>query len=563
MRDYQQEVVDNAREFLAATQEDLDLFPRRLYSSPTGTGKGSIQLRLLQVLREQGHDTWILSPSLEVLRSALLRCGADPDVVSAANADKLADMGESIFVTTPLRLHNKVLGGESDLPEVVIYDEAHHAVESNEVSGTLFALAPDAVWFGMTATPYRGAAKGTAALREAWGEPQVVLTIPEAIHQGYMARPTFHVCPLVDDDTVQLVNGKFAVKASGNRVKSRSEELAKLVASLVYGHVPGYLEGETDIDLTGLVSPTNPAYYNYGGKDKYVTHDMPTVLIVPNTSVAQFMVEELDAQHVVAEVVIGTTKVKDRGPIYQRCRERKCVIVCVAVLSEGVDFPWLGRIIDARPTTSPVEFVQRIGRIMRPKDFIPEYWTVCRNLERFAYLMGGAVPPEVVVEIQSAFPTISKRDGARSIGYEALSRFKRIPFPIKGGLRGSMFNLHDIDQETGVKTDWAILTSPLSERCIVAKKITPTFIDEEGQRDYSSDAARKAKFFRAELPTDLTGFGTSQQTRSLSPKQLQWWERAAERHGLDPNAAEHLKRRQFQALPVLSNLKANILQELS
>ena len=32
MRDYQQEVIDDAQSFLEQTQEDLDLFPRRLYA---------------------------------------------------------------------------------------------------------------------------------------------------------------------------------------------------------------------------------------------------------------------------------------------------------------------------------------------------------------------------------------------------------------------------------------------------------------------------------------------------------------------------------------------------
>ena len=533
MRPYQQGVIDDALSFLAQTQEDLDVLPRRLWTLPTGTGKGSLQLALLRTLRDNGVNAWILSPALEVLRGCLQRCGITQCVIDEASAEKLAALGESIYVTTPMRCQNRALEGAS-LPDVVIYDEAHHAIEGNEVSGTLFALAPDAVWLGFTATPFRGTPRGTAALREAWGEPQVVLTIPEAIHAGYMACPTFRVVPLVDDDTIAVVNGAFQAKASGNRVKAKGEEIAALVRSLVIGERWGE-------ECSGFP----------------VAHDMPTVLIVPDTSTAGSMVEVLDAHGVSARMVIGTTKTTDRALAYRECEAKRCVIVCVAVLSEGVDFPWLGRIIDARPTTSPVEFVQRIGRVMRPKSFTPEYVTVTRNLERFAYLMGGAVPPETVGAIQQAFPTISKRDGARTLGFEALARFKRIPYPIAGGLRGSMFNVHTFDYETGMKTDWCILTSPLSERTIVATKTTATHLDEQGLRLYSD-----AKWLRASLPDDLSGFATSQQTGPLSDKQRQWWERAASRHGLDPNAAGKLKRREFQVLPVLSNLGTSV-QELS
>lgn len=556
MRDYQQRVIDDACAFLDETQEDLDTFPRRLYACPTGTGKGSMQLALLKTLRAKGVDAWILSPALEVLRGCLQRCGVEQSVIDAASADKLADMGAAIFVSTPLRVHNRALQGDMELPEVVIYDEAHHATEGNEVSGTLFALAPDAVWIGMTATPYRGTPRGTVALREAWGEPQVVLTIPEAIHKGYMACPTFSVVPLVDDDTITVTNGKFAVRSSGNRVRQVSEDLALLVASKVYQHVPGYAEGLVDIGVDGLIDYENTNYYLHGGKDVIVKHDMPTILVVPNTSTAAHMVLALDAVGVMAHQVIGKTKIKARGPIYAECAAGRAVIVCVAVLSEGVDFPWLGRLIDARPTVSPVEFVQRLGRVMRPKDFTPEYICTNRNMERFAYLLGGAVPPDVVAEAQSAFPVISKRDGVRSVGFEALARFKRIPFPIKGGLRGSMFNVHEIDAETGLKTDWCILTTPLSEKPIVAKLETQTLIDPKtGERTYPTTRQR---YQRAEMPTDLAGFATSQQTRGLSDKQIQWWERAAHRVGLDGTKAEEITRRQFQALPVLSDLKVNI-----
>lgn len=518
MRPYQEEVVEDALGFVAETQVDLELLPRRLYACPTGTGKGSMQLELLKRLRAAGVDAWIFSPALEVLRGALERTGVTKVELESASADKLAKLGEEIFVSTPLRYQNKVLAGEWDTPEVVIYDEAHHAIAENEVSGTLFALAPDAVWIGMTATPFRGTPKATALLREAWGEPHVVLTIPEAIHEGYMALPSFEVVGLVDDDQVKVVNGKFVQKQVAKKVRNVDAQLAKLVEERWDG--------------------------------------APTILIVPNTETAYAMIVELELAGVEAECVLAGTKTKDRAAIYERCRRGEVVIVCVAVLSEGVDFPWLGRIIDARPTLSPVEFVQRIGRLMRPKDFTPEYICVCRNLERFAFLLGGAVPSEVVVQAQSAFDAPSKRDGMRSIGYEAMARFKKITVPLEGGVKAAMFNVYSMNQETGVKTDWCILINPVTGGALVARKDTQTMIDDEGVRTYDNTA----KWRRASLPNDLTGFATSQQTRKLSEKQKRWWDRAAGRHGLDANASKHLKRRQFQALPVLSQTKTNILE---
>lgn len=528
MRDYQLDVIEDAEDFVvdAITPNLADYGQaqtlRRLYASPTGTGKGSMQLMLLKQLRAQGYNAWLLSPALEVLRGCLERCGADKDTLLAAGPERLADLGRDIFVTTPMRCQNGVLRGEWGMPDVVIYDEAHHAIEDNEVSGTLFALAPEAVWLGFTATPYRGTPRGTKALREAWGEPILVMDIPEAVSQGYMNLPSFRVVPLVDDDKIKVENGRFQVKGSNKAVRDRMVALVNLVEE-EWGP-------ETDSRL-------------------------PMCVTVPSTAVAADLVLRLEERGLGARMVIGTTPAKQRAQAYYECQQRLACLVSVKVLNEGVDLPWLKVLIDARPTVSPVSFVQQVGRIMRPGGARPEYICVCRNLERHAYLLGGAVPREVVVEAQEAFDAPTKRDGHRSLGFEALARFKRIPVPLDGNLRGSMFNVHSLDNE-GNKVEWCVITTPLSEAAIVARRETQIVRDEDG----APENYINGKWVAADLPADLAGFATSQQKGALSKKQAQWWERSAQRYGLDKDAAEDLKRRQFQALPVLSDLRLNVLE---
>lgn len=517
LRDYQLDVVDDATEFVAESLTLGEFNARRLYASPTGTGKGSMQLGLLKQLRAEGYDAAMLTPSLEVLRGCLERCGASPADL-ACGPERLADMGERIHVYTCVRYQNKVLRGELGMPEVVIYDEAHHATEGNEVSGTLFALAPDAVWLGFTATPYRGTPQGTKDLHEAWGEPIVVLTVPEAVEAGYQSLPSFEVIPLVDDDTIKVVAGKFQAKAAGNRVQSRLDALCDLVAA------------RTD------------------GK--------PTCVVVPNTETAGRVVEELDARGIGARMVLGSTPTARRALAYRECREGRSVLVAVKVLNEGVDLPWLRRLIDARPTVSAVAWVQQIGRIMRPGPVQPEYICVCRNLERHAYLLGGAVPRAAIKQAQDAFEKPSKRDGYRSIGFEQLSRFKRIQVPLDGGLRATMANVYSVDGE-GVKTEWCVVCLPWTSAPVVAQRRTQINRDPVSGEIVSYDPLGKWQATR--LPDDLAGFATSQQTGALSDKQRQWWERAARRYGLDEREAGELKRRQFQVLPVLSDLKVNLL----
>ena len=99
------------------------------------------------------------------------------------------------------------------------------------MSGDLFAICPSAAWIGFTATPYRGTPAGTVALREAWGEPTLVLSVPDAIEEGACMLPRFEIKPLLDDDKVKVVNGEFQIKASEKAWGSRIEDLARLVAS--------------------------------------------------------------------------------------------------------------------------------------------------------------------------------------------------------------------------------------------------------------------------------------------------------------------------------------------
>lgn len=517
LRDYQTDVILDAEEFV----QGGFVFERRLYACPTGTGKGTIQLALLKRLRASGYDAWILTPSLEVLRGALQRCGVPQAEIDEASPEALAEMGRAIYTTTPTRYQNGVLRGDHGMPDVILYDEAHHAVDDNEVSGTLFALAPEATWIGFSATPYRGTPAGTKALREAWGEPILVMDIPEAIDAGYMAHPSFTVVPLVDDDVLKVVGGKFVQRDCTRAVKGRLEALADLVEEV------------------------------FGEEDRN-----SIVVTVPGTNAAGALVSELERRGVGARLVLGTTPAKHRATAYQECEQGLAVLVSVAVLTEGVDLPFLNVLIDARPTISPVEWIQRVGRIMRPKadGRQARYICVCRNLERHAYLMGGAVPREAIKQAQEAFEKPTKRDGVRSLGFEALSRFKKISIPLDGGITGSMFLVYSMSPE-GVKTEWAVLTTPHKDEALVAVRDTQVTVDAKtGERSYENGKWRKA-----DLPDDLAGWATSKQTGSLSKKQKAWWERSARRYGLDGEAADNMTRRQFAALPILSGLGVNIL----
>jgi len=229
------------------------------------------------------------------------------------------------------------------------------------------------------------------------------------------------------------------------------------------------------------------------------------------------------------------------------------------VISEGCDFPWLRRLIDARPQASPVSWVQQIGRIMRPGERRPEYLCLCRNLERHAWLMQGGVPRAKIAEAQQAFEKPSKRQDSRSIGLESLRRFKRIDIPLLGGIVGSAYALYSLDSDTGIKTEWLTILDPCSDAAIYAtRSVAPPDTAQPGKRKRRSNSCY-GKWQLTEAPGDgFVGYATSSQRGALSEKQAAWWTRSAATHGLEPRAASELTRRQFQVLPVLSDCKVRV-----
>jgi superfamily II DNA or RNA helicase len=534
LRDYQAATVADALTFVDECRAELTRSGaelRRLYSSPTGTGKGSLQLALLRELRHRGLDAWLLSPSLEVLRGVVDRCGGES---AGLSEEKLAEQAAQCYATTPTRFCNRIVAGERAAPDVVLYDEVHHAIEGNEVSGTLFALAPGAVWVGFTATPYRATPRATAELRAAWGEPTVILTYPEAVAQGYAAHPRCEVVPILDDDTVKIQGGEFQTKSveAALLAQSRVDAIARVVLERCTTVPPGYGE------------PSDGGWWRL---------TCPTVVVVPGTDTAHEMVDALDRVGIRGIAVLQNTTAVERAVAYASCRTRDAVLVSLRVLGEGVDLPWLRVYVDASPTLSPVAWVQRIGRITRPvglDEERPLYICTNRNLERHAYLLQGLVPREVVAQAQAAFTAPSKRSGTRAVGLEKLTRFKQIDVPLAGGVKGQMYALWSYTAE-GVVTEYLVLLDPCSDEPLCGWR---TVEGEPGQ------TKRFGRWQACAVPTDLDGFATSGFRGQLSEKQRAWWKRSALAVGLDPEAADDIAQRQFAALPLLSDTGRTLLR---
>lgn len=496
LRPYQKDMVADAVEFFASARPG----DRRLYSSPTGTGKSVMELALLSAA---GPGTVLLTPSLGIIAGMLDKLG----VVAEGETAVLRE-AEARNIWTPVRLRNRLADAVVARPARFIIDEAHH-----DAAGTyqhIHALCNNRPAVGLTASPFRGTPQGTAAFHKSWNdEIYQLLSYTDAAQQGYIAAPTINVWPLVDDDVIEVANGEIKVRAASDAVRSRMADLVECCKQFV-------------------------------SADRW---DRPTMFSFPSVECAEAASMFFGAAGLPVVVVTGDTGYAERQNAFARCIDRTAALLQVRVVSEGVDLP-IRRLIDCSPTLSPVLWLQQVGRIMRPTEQPPDYICTNRNLERHAYLLDGLVPAEKIGTAQQAFGSPSKRAGARAIGLEALGRFKATPLPMVGGVQGVMYAITCVD--AGVKREFVALAHPSVPDVLYATR--------ENVREGGVVVAY-GRWRQIEALPDLTGYASAPGS-PVTDKQQSWWRRSANRVGLDADATPN--RRQFVALPVLTDLGVRI-----
>jgi hypothetical protein len=491
-RDYQQIAIQHAVEFLRSAEPGN----RRLYAAPTGSGKSVIELCVQAAL----IGAWIVTPVVEIIAGLLDKLDVD---TRAMSEDRLIAAAFDRHITTPIRFRNLLLRGEGEAPRYLILDEAHHHNADTWQQLDLLAGLPPCV--GYTATPYRGTPRGTAALRERWGEPVWILTYPEAVARGVIAMPACRIVPILDDDLVEVQNGEFVVSAV--EAATPLDEVVKLAAPFCAGGV----------------------------------WDRPTMFACPSTMLASIVTRELAAAGFPARCVVGDSSRMFRDAAFCDAVDRRAALVQVKVVGEGVDLP-IRRLVDLSPAISPVAWLQRFGRVTRPVpagEPAPEYVCCNRNLLRHAYLLDGCLPAAAVIDAQKQFGA-GTRNGYRVLGLEGLGRFKETKVPLRSGLEGFLYCMSAVEGLQVV--NYATFVHPTLETPIWAKRVDAKQAD--GTRKYG-------RWQRAEQPDDLAGFA-SIPASNPTPKQLAWWERDAERYGLDASLKPN--RRTFQILPILADL---------
>lgn len=502
--DYQLIFLDHAIDSINSNPETW-----HLYSSPTGTGKSIMELLLLSTF----PGGILITPRLEIINGMLEKCGHPTDLTEKQTIELASTLG----IFTPIRLRNMLSQGLlNSEPKYLIVDECHHDMAQSYQDITMYLNGVPKV--GLTATPFRGTPKSTRSFLAQWSDTvNTILTVPQAVDMGYCSIPHPVIWPLVDCDQFKIVNGEYNQKQVDETVDAVLDTIVKKVG----------------------------AFYN----EKSLTWDRPTMFSVPSVASAKSLKMRLDLSGLPCHVITGDTPYNHRQNIFRSCVNRMSALVQVNVVSEGVDLP-IRRLIDCAPTMSPVKWMQQIGRIMRPSDTQPEYYCICRNLERHGYLMDGAFPSTRIVEVQNAFDRIkggsSRSATMRVLGTEGLSRFIATPVKLLNGL--TVYTYHLNYQTKFQRSEFYALVHPNTSEIIYGKK--------ESTINSLTNEITWGKWKRVKDIPPIDGFTSIKRKDEVSDKVKFKWEQLAKAKGLDPS--QTINNRVCQAMFFLLDIGAKL-----
>lgn len=428
-----------------------------------------------------------------------------PEAPPEYSDDRRREYACGFGVMTPALFAREAAAGNLNHVAAVITDEGHHWMPGSQAEEAFRLLPQNPLLFGFSATWYRMTPAATGDLRAYWGNPFEMVTILEAIKQGFVVSPEVVIQPLLDDDIVSVgANGEFQVSSLSESTGSRLSDIAKLAE---------------------------------------VWHaKKPTAVIVPSVETAVDLGIMLGGK---AEVVTGETPMRDRPALYRRLAANEIILVAVNVIGEGWDCPELGCLIDAQPTMSPVRWFQTICRLSRPyKDMVKTYVCTNRNLERHAFLLAGVLPDDTIAEAQEAFPQRPNRSNRRQRMLEGIGRFAANPLPLSNGVRGECYHLSVVEASGGddLLKEIVLVVDP--------RRYDVVWLGRQSRRSNSGKFAW-SKWTRIEPATDLRGFSSARlRNRPLSTKQLAWWTRSASAFGLD-GTTQPESQAVFAVLPAL------------
>jgi DNA repair protein RadD len=313
LRPHQERALEALRASLASGHR------RPILQMPTGAGKTKSAAKVIRGGLARGKRIAFTVPALSLI----------DQTVAALEAEGIHAIGvmQGIHERTdreqPVQVCSIKTLTRRKRPDVdlVIVDEAH------QMHKEIFRWMRDCPlipFIGMSATPW------SRGLGKYYDDLIIAATPTDLIRDGYLSPFTVYAPSNPDLSLVSTVAGDF-----------KEDELSE---AMDRPSITGDIVGE----------------WLKRGEDR------PTLAFCVDRKHAQHVHERFDEVGVPSEYMDGLTPREDREATFARFRAGATRVICnVGVLVAGVDLPMVSCLIDARPTKSPIRYVQVIGRGLR------------------------------------------------------------------------------------------------------------------------------------------------------------------------------------------------------
>lgn len=318
LRDYQQALIDQARELLRAGETSI------LLQAPTGAGKTALCAHMLGTAAARGQQSWFVVHRRELIRQSsrtFRAVGIPHGIVASGFVGDALQPVQICSVQTLAQRHERMRR-----PRLIVWDECHHVAAASWAK--IHEAYPDAIHIGLSATPQRLDGAGLGA----WFHNMVTgPSVSWLIEGGFLARYRLFAPSKPDLGNVHTRMGDFV----------RSESAAVMDRPSITGDAVAHYRKLAD------------------GKR--------AVVFCTSVEHSQHVVAQFRAAGVPAEHVDGETDPRERDASLRRFESGETLILSnVELFGEGVDIPGIECAILLRPTQSLALYLQQVGRALRP-----------------------------------------------------------------------------------------------------------------------------------------------------------------------------------------------------
>jgi len=322
-------------QFVAQSMNALERYNNTVSVAPTGSGKTICFSSLIKKLMRDNFKVLVL---------------AHRDELNSQNQDKFSQVAPNIS-TSVIDVNRKDWSGQvvfamvqtltreehlQNMPivDLLVIDEAHHAITDSYTKIIKHAkgLNTDLKLFGVTATPIRS---DKSSLGTVFNNCADQIEIHELIASGHLVPPVTY---RIDTGETQEKLQALKAKASGDY---SDQEMADIMNTI----------------------PLNSSVVK---EWKERASERKTVVFCSNKKHAEEVTREFKKQGVRASFVTGDMPLKERQQRLDDLTSGKLqVIVNVAILVEGWDYPPISCVILLRSSSYKSTMIQMIGRGLR------------------------------------------------------------------------------------------------------------------------------------------------------------------------------------------------------